>query len=58
MGMERRADMLFQRYGTGYETRCSRVHVPYQNVLTHGHIYIYVLMNHALDLLVSHEAEE
>ena len=37
MGMERRTDMLFDRYGTGYGTRCSRVHVPYQNVLTHGH---------------------
>ena len=36
--MERRTDMLFHRYGTGYGTRCSRVHVPYQNVLTHGHI--------------------
>ena len=36
MGMERRTNMLFHRYGTGYGTRCSRVHVPYQNVLTHG----------------------
>ena len=32
--------MLYHRYGTGYGTRCSRVHVPYQNVLTHGHIIL------------------